>query len=667
MEKKKNRKEYVKAEYLPSLLVEKLRETVFTDSRYYKATKNNFLLCVSVIYFHQVRNGIGINNYVSLGSKYWKTVFGGNYHDRVINPLIYEHDIIESHDFGYRSFPDTKANPKRGKQDGLIGIRYRINPSLLNGEFEHIDYVPTDGVRTSEERVFAEGKEFMIPEIPDKNFMVSIDRKKASDWVEASAQRICDDMLNRDFINALPDGLKIECKELINVSGQWSYNIIYRDVVGAKFIAETHGKSLFYFNGDFYISDIEEFLSQRIELLKYNYKQHISKIGKRAVEEKQNPKTLRLYSDLTSFPSRILPFININNKTVVQLDLRTSQFLLFANLLNTYLKYGEQGLLKSFQAAKTRIYLNKLAGILKQHQNLLPEVGVNINDSTSGQFSNSDVTMFIRDVFFADFYSVIQHELGFGDRLLAKHTMFKLLFKKTNRPDALLEMMRQRYPVVISIIAEFKKQQGNDRSDNKQKTKGDNYESNFSVFLSCIEAEIFVNNILHRLRESGIPCFTRHDSVVVAVGYEDKAETIVKQVFNEFGFRYNSREEDMFWEAVDNDELESSDFMQWLIDEDELNQEYYVDSDSKDPDKLNNEIMNEEHQEIINRLAEIGIRDDYCGYIDSELLEEIARLPFMYTKEINILLDEVNNQRDGMPFFQPETNALIRHTIFRFD
>jgi hypothetical protein len=571
----KNRKHYVKAEYLPSLLVEKLRSTVFADSKSYKQTKNNFLLCVSVIHYHQVRNAIGIENYVPLSRNYWRTIFGGNYHTSVIEPLLHKHEIIEKHVFGSRNIPDK--NSTRGKQRGEVSTRYRIKPELLNDVFEYIDYIPTNRVRNSEEIEHADGQEFVFPVIPDKDFRISIDKRKAVKWVEENAERICDDMLNVEFINAVHDSLLIQCKELINKSGEWTYNVKYRSVRSAKLRAETLGKQLFYFNSDFYIADVGEFQKQRANALKYNYKQHISKIGLRVVEETQNRKTLRIYNDYTSFPSRILPFIRINNDTVVQLDLRTSQFLLFANLLNTYIKSGEQGLLEPFHAGVTRNNLKKLAGILKRYQEQLPEVGVDTNDSKSGEDSSSDVTSFIRDVFFRDFYTVVQHELGFTQRLLAKHTMFKLLFKKTNKPDALLNILKERYPVVMGIIADFKAQ-------GKAKDNAISDESNFSVFLSCIEGEIFVNNILHRLRQAEIPCFTRHDSVVVASHYQQQAETIAKQVFKEFGYRFNPSQEDLFWEAVDYEKLYASDFMQWHIDENELNQEVIYEDLSQEPD-----------------------------------------------------------------------------------
>ncbi len=70
------------------------------------------------------------------------------------------------------------------------------------------------------------------------------------------------------------------------------------------------------------------------------------------------------------------------------------------------------------------------------------------------------------DVFFTDFYGVVQQELGLKERLLAKHVMFKLLFKKTNRPDELLSKLSQRYQVLMSIIADYTRRNCNSELSN---------------------------------------------------------------------------------------------------------------------------------------------------------------------------------------------------------
>lgn len=671
IKKLSHRKNYRKEEYLPVKLIKKLQEDIFSNSGYECRSKNNFLQCVSIIHYHQLINGIGLNDYAPLGRNYWKKVFGGNYHESVIQPLL-KRKIIESLDFGYRSIPDTIVQASKGKSNGLVGIRYRISPNLIDDQNEIISYIGNRKVLTATERMLLGKQEFIATGIADMNFHVTIDPVKASKWVENNAESICNDFLKREYVQSLPDKLLIQYREYLD---EGSYNTKYMSVGFAKNIAENRNQELFYFKDAFYIANVSEFLKKRVPVLIYHYKNQISLIYSQPIEEKRNPVTLRLYSNLVNFPSKILQFISINNSTVVQLDLKTSQFLIFANLLNVYIIKGEEHLLSLFKQKRNVTYLKRLIKILNQHQKQLPEVGVNINDSKSGQYSSTDVTKFITDVFFADFYAVVQKELEMKDRVLAKRVLFKLLFKKTNRPDALLNKLLKRYPIVMSIIAAFKKQ------DVKQKESDDhdeNHESNFSVFLQCIEGELFVDNILDQLRAESVSCFTRHDSIVVASGSEVKAEEIAKNVFSRFGFKYNHKVEDKFWEVVDEEELEDSGYLDWLSDENELNTDFSVEDSYEEPNKAvteepdevltntdedMNEIMDEEQLGTLERLKEIGIQKDYFKFIDSEFLGEISNLPFLTDVQRNHLFDDIINIKDSMSFFQDETNELLRNLV----
>jgi hypothetical protein len=247
-------------------------------------------------------------------------------------------------------------------------------------------------------------------------------------------------------------------------------------------------------------------------------------------------------------------------------------------------------------------------------------------------------------------------------RGLAKTVLFKLLFKKTNRKDALLDMLSQSYPVVLSIIAEFKKQ---DIKKNKGKRKDDSEEraSNFSVFLQCVEAELFIDNILLKLKELEIPCFSRHDSLIVADGDEKVVEVFAKSVFAGFGFRYNHKPDDMFWDAVDYLELEESGYLDWLVDENELNTDDYINETQMNYDNNTTDTFfdySDEEILIFERLNEIGFQDDYTENIDIEFLEEISTLPCLSTGERNILYDDIINLRSGMTFLQDKTNIVIQ-------
>lgn len=656
--KTKHRKQYTKEEFLPVKLIKKLNEDIFNDSAYEYRTKNNFLQCVAIINYHQVTKGIGKSDYAPLGRNYWKKIFGGNYHESVIQPLL-KRNIIECFDFGYRTIPDPAIQPIRGKYNGLVGIRYRINPELMDGDCETISYIGKGKVLTATERMLLGNQEFLATGIADMNYRISIDHVKACTWIENNAESICSEFMRKDYVQSLPDKLLIEYHEYLE---RGSYNSKYLTVEAARNVAKDKGKELFFFKDTFYIADITEFLTQRVPALVYHYKNQVSLIYSQPIEEKRNPVTLRLYSNLVNFPSKILQFISINNSTVVQLDLRTSQFLIFANLLNVYVSVGEKQLLALFKQERNITYLKRLIRILNQHVKQLPKVAVDINDSNSGKFGSSDVTKFIRDVFFQDFYAVVQQELGLKDRMIAKRVLFKLLFKKTNRPDTLLSKLSLRYPVVLSIIAEFKK---HDLLHGKSDNPDDGQESNFSVFLQCIEGEIFVDNILEGLRANDVPCFTRHDSIVVPYGYEDKAEKMAKEVFRQFGFRYNHKVEDKFWEVVDNEELEDSGYLDWLSDENELNTDFSIEDSLEEATESTDYemIMEDEHIEIMERLKEIGIQDDYFEYVDVDFMAEIIQLPFLTQVQRDWLEEDIMNVNYGMSFFQPETDKLLRWLV----
>jgi len=567
----RNKKKYKNQEYLPEKLVIRFTEEFFNDTSYDFRRRNNFLLCIALIFHHQI-NSENITDYVPLGCAYWKKIFGGNYYINVIEPLL-EQSIIDMHDFGYRTFPN--AEDYDGTK-GLVGKRYRINLSLIDDQFQIIQYINMVS-KSATDYILFNNQESISTGIANLNFHISIDQERANKWVRLYAESICQEFYHKNYCDSLPDDLQIEYRESID----GSYNTKFRTVKAARFNASTKNLELFHFKDKFYVSDSKEFIKQHIPTLIYHYKHQIARICTLPIEEKQSPVNLRVHSNLTNFPSKILPYIYINNKTAAQLDLCTSQFLLFANLINVFIDKGEEHLLSLFKHQKTITYLKRLTKILKEPKTNLPDFAIDINNSKTSKYTYSDVNRFIHDVFFNDFYTVVQEELKLPNRLLAKQLLFKLLFKKSNKTDALINKLVNCYKTIMSIIACFKEKDIKKPIVKKGKKKGkkndDDRESNFSVFLQCVESEIFIDNILQKLRSEGIPCFTRHDSIVVVTGFEKRAEEIARNVFSQFGFRYNHKSEELFWSITDEDELEEGDFMQSVLDESVLNDDSYYD------------------------------------------------------------------------------------------
>jgi len=659
---KKYLKENIKQEYLPVKLIQRIHQDIFNNKKYEYRTKNNFLRCIGTIYFKQVNEHYGLEGYVPTGSAYWKKVFGNDYHEKVIQPLI-NLDIIEFLDFGYRSYPNLDTT--KGKEPGSVGIRYRINPELTNGdEFATIEYIRKNNlpVLTAEEMVMNEGKELEYLPISLQNLFISIEKQKATEWVEDSAEDICNQFLNTNIVNELPENTLIPCH--IYLEGG-SFNIKYLTITKAKFEALLQDKQLFFFKDAFYLADKDTFLKYRISNLKYYYKRDISKIGTVPLIYRRSEKTLRITTCLTNFPSKILQFININNQTVVQFDLRTSQFLIFANLLNIYITKGDKVLLSLFKKNQTKAYLKRFIAVLDEHRNMLPQTGVDIATAVLSKHSTSDVIRFIHDVFFDDFYMVTQRQFGFSERGLAKLVLFKLLFKRNTKSDKLIDKLKEFYPTVLTIIEDFKAKSMESIPEEDDKNFNDDT-TNFSVFLQCVESEIFIDRILFPLRDMEVPCFTRHDSIVVAHEYANLVEDFIKLVFSEIGFKYNYKVEDKFWEVVDWVELEDSPYSDYLADEDILTTDYSVEKSFGEPEidevKENDYIMDEQLIETCLRLQGIGIQDDYSELVDANFLEEISNLPLNQHEKV-ILMDDVVNLRYGMPFLQDKTNDIIRQLI----
>lgn len=699
-----SKKKILHDKYLPKKLVDKIFADIFTNNFYGYKTKNNFLTCLERIYYHQMETYHSLNYYVPLGANYWKEVLNHDYKPVVINPLI-DMGFIEKKCFGSRNIPekntDIQANDitpynvvvqtdKSGWQKGSVAIRYRINPELTNDdEYLAISFLNKNGKKTILNH--SDGQDELSPTLNVNDLNVSIDKTKANYWLESNAEQIFKEYLHLDYADKLPDEYNIKYQLFLNGG---SFDTKYCTIKAAKLIAETNNKQLFFYKNEFYISDLQKFKQHRLDHILHYYKREISKIGVLPLVDERNSTNNRLNNYLVGFPSKILQFICINNEPLVQIDLRTSQFLLFANILNVYITKGEAELMNLFKNEKTKAYLRKMVIAIQQHQHALPSMGIDIGSDNYIPTSSSDVIKFINDVFNTDFYKVVQKQLNLPDRGIAKLVLFKLLFTKSNRSDILLKQLSGHYPVVMKIISAFKQIDDQESKSTTHESNDDDY-NNFSVFLQCVESEIYIDNILFPLKLQGILCFTRHDSICTIAGHQKFVEEFIKNVFASLGFKYNDKVEDMFWLVFDYYEYEDSGFMDFIIDEitiedaisetdgfDEIEEtksntianqsvvtlstdegeDDLVDKDEGDDD----DYLNDTQIEIINELSDVGYQEDYSGMIGSDFLGELMNLPLLES-EANQLTQEIINLQDGMLHFQQETNEIIRKLLERYE
>jgi hypothetical protein len=159
---------------------------------------------------------------------------------------------------------------------------------------------------------------------------------------------------------------------------------------------------------------------------------------------------------------------------LVQIDLSNSQFVLLTNLLQSHLSSSDYKLFKEL--------------------------------SVSGKL-----------------YSYIARSLSLKSAKNGKSLMFEVMFSSRRNNSAYKKKIRELFPSVVGWIDDYKKAHG----DNQ-----------FSIMLQRIESNLFIDNILKRLKKLKYFCLTKHDSLIVKRSDYEAILNIVKEEFNKIGLEY---------------------------------------------------------------------------------------------------------------------------------
>jgi hypothetical protein len=219
--------------------------------------------------------------------------------------------------------------------------------------------------------------------------------------------------------------------------------------------------------------------------------------------------------------------------------------------------------------------------------------------------------------------------------------LFSIIFKKEIKSSLLTDRLIDKYGTIISIINEFKSDKKKVDDSKEEKKTEKNMDNNFSVMLQNIESELFIDNILLPLQKRGIPCFSRHDSIVVHYNYAEDVYKQFKKTFDRFGFYYATKDDDYFWDIIDYEEAERCGYLEYLCNLQEYeeirrleNDEEYqlsmqicdksdqnINEISKDKiDIIENKIEENnsinDNKEGVNNPTEVNEEDDYDIYDD---------------------------------------------------
>ncbi len=119
-------------------------------------------------------------------------------------------------------------------------------------------------------------------------------------------------------------------------------------------------------------------------------------------------------------------------------------------------------------------------------------------------------------------YESMMEKLGLESRDEAKTAMFELLFSSQSMKSEGKTKLKELYPSVIDWIDQYKAVNG--------------YES-FSVMLQLKESEIFVEKLWKTIKEKGLFCISRHDSLIYKTEDQSEIESMVTEYFNEIGLK----------------------------------------------------------------------------------------------------------------------------------
>jgi len=610
-------------EYLPRKVADVIKKITESDREY--RTKNNYLTVVGLVYFHQMSDEASCYDYSPLAREYWRTVVGSNY-SKYIDRLVEEH-VVQREWVQYVS--------DYGDESRVMG--YRINPLFLTDDFALVKYAGAKNQSQSAEVIDAKATgNIPVTKLGIKPDLIRMQKGQALAWIATNISKVVNSYINNDYLNGVPKTLPV----LVRIYHGDSFSVSHMSVESAQKIAKEQGQVLLYYKDKFVIANAEQFTQIANHNLSVHYKWQVKSFLPENFNFSRNKNTLRVYSKLSSLPSALLPFIRINGQYILQADLKCSQFTLFANLINYYLNHSGEELVALFKKKQAKTFVSALVTIFDRHKDELPEEGLNTTSPSENEFITNDVYGFLVDTLLHDFYSILKVQLGLPLRQHGKSIAFRTVFSKSKPENELVRQFRQIYPTVISIINDFKDKYGYNQ---------------FAIGLQRVEAVIFIDHIWQKAKQSGINCFTRHDSLVFPINKKQEVDKIITDVFKSFDFIYRMEYEEFNTDEIMNQLVYTTDYVDSLDDFDEL---FYTADEDEDEEVWEQEIL----QDI--ELPEQKHRD-YFEHVNEDTLWMLLELDGL-SLEVKLALEEdIANLQSNYPTpqFQVDTNRLISKLI----
>lgn len=356
---------------------------------------------------------------------------------------------------------------------------YRINPDLLDAEFKLVKYK----LRKEDCTDLLSG--------PERTNII-IDLSKLEVDYKGAASTIDEHVDSLEFII----GEDVE-EQIFRVKLLDRFFWVKREE--ALKIATSEGKQLIQYNDRFYIADRTEFIRETKRVVRFAYTRSIARLKYKIFYAKRNSTNRRIDTNLTSMPSKLVPHLRYLGQPLSSLDLSNSQLAIFAAILRNP---------TSFADGRTAFFMNvDRTGATEKFLHLC-ETG-NIYEAVAKDLNSAGT-------------------VSDAQRKNAKTNVLGVIFSSHKAKGPVKTYLKEKYPDVINAMDGFKAEYG----DNE-----------FAILLQRIESEIFIDGIYRRLKDLGITCWTKHDSILFNPTYYDVVNSFMLQVFDRYGIRATVKHE----------------------------------------------------------------------------------------------------------------------------
>lgn len=473
---------------LPNTIVDKVDKlnTIFKS----KKTKNHVYSFIYQLANSSQQNDKTTTGIVPFPAKKFRACFGSSYHNW-LNPLL-DSGIVMRND--YYSIEKNKC------MDYWINPMYNVPTNIESDSSFYNVEVP---IKLSIKKMSVSELRFQTQVTNDFKDLKFDELKLIS-----KVKKYIDDFSLKDYLI----GENIFEENIV----EGNFEVTYEDSNGhvhANFMnrenaiinSKKNGQDLIYDkkNNKYYSYKLEDFIMLKKSAIERYYLESILKLVRKNVYARRNKTNFRVDSNMTNCPTILFDQI-VSDNNLCQIDMSNAQFAIFANNIAT----------KNIMIPhivdvpiKNRVNLKEKENELKSELELL------VISEDFKRFSDLASNGVL--------YEEIEKELGLKSREETKKTMFQLLFSSETLKNDLKDKLGKMFPNVIKYIDNYKKCYGY---------------KNFSIGLQKRESEIFIDDIYVKLKKANIATITRHDSIIICLGDEEKAWKIINSCFKSINF-----------------------------------------------------------------------------------------------------------------------------------